>query len=332
MISSSTRLVDLPIPDVERRLNGEGVILDLGLLRLRVRSDSRPFAAQLRLAYANFPESARRDWVDLDVQVRRRRRWALGWRPQVELLVDGRALFQPFPAAAPLPLFEWGVNWMIARTCNDVVLLHAAVVERGGQAMLMPALPGSGKSTLSAALGVSGWRLMSDEFGALDPSDGRLRCVLKPAALKNESIDVIDRFARGRTSLGPSFPGTRKGTVAHVVALPEAVRRAAETANPACVVLPRWKPGSPTRLEPLDPRYAFSQLAFNAFNYAVSGESGFNALVDIAGRCGAWQLVYHDLDDAVQCLQERWPELTAPRSPQAVTAAMPVTDGVDVSS
>jgi HprK-related kinase A len=181
--------------------------------------------------------------------------------------------------------------------------------------MVMPALPGSGKSTLGAALGLSGWRLMSDEFGALDPADGQLRSMLKPAALKNESIPVIERFGGERARLGPSFPGTRKGTVAHLLPSPEAVRRVHEPATPACVLLPRWKRDSPTRLEPLDPRFGFSQLAFNAFNYAVTGEAGFDALVDIAARCGAWQLVYSDLDDAVQTLNRRWPELTRRREP-----------------
>jgi HprK-related kinase A len=309
------RIGDLSAREVARRLEREGLVVDLGLVRVKVDSDSPAFAAQFRAVYGGFPASAGPGWTGLHVQMRRRRRWMLGWREQVELWHDGRVMFEPFPAEAPLPLFEWGVNWLIARTRNDTLLLHAAVVEREGLAMVMPALPGSGKSTLGAALGLSGWRLLSDEFGALDPADGRLRCVLKPAALKNESIEVIRRFGRGLAQFGPSFPGTRKGTVAHLLPLPEAVRRASEPATPACVLLPRWQRGSPTRLEPLDPRLGFSQLAFNAFNYAVTGEAGFEALVEIAERCRAWQLVYEDIDDAVLTLQQQWLEMTRPRGP-----------------
>jgi predicted ATPase len=43
-------------------------------------------------------------------------------------------------------------------------MLHAAVVEKNGKALILPALPGSGKSTLSAALAMNGWRFLSDEF------------------------------------------------------------------------------------------------------------------------------------------------------------------------
>jgi hypothetical protein len=276
------RLGALTVADIERRLRLEGVVVDLGLVRVHVRSDSPAFASQFRQVYGGFAASPGPGWNGLHVQLRRRRRWLLGWREQVEL-------------------------W------HDVVLLHAAVVEREGRAMLMPALPGSGKSTLGAALGLSGWRLMSDEFGALDLRDGQLRSVLKPAALKNDSIEIIRRFGGALAAMGPSFPGTRKGTVAHLLPLPGAVQRVAERATPACVLMPRWQQGSPTVLEPLDPRLAFSQLAFNAFNYAVTGADGFEALVDIAERCRAWRLVYGDLDDAVVTLKARWPELTQPR-------------------
>jgi HprK-related kinase A len=325
--SAGQCLGDLPVSEIQRRLGREGIDVDLGLVRVRVSSDSPTFSAQFREVYAGFPATLAPDWVGLHVQLRRRRRWLMGWKEQVDLWHDGRLLFEPFPAAAPLPLFEWGVNWLIARSRNDVLLLHAAIAERDGLALVMPALPGSGKSTLGSALGMSGWRLMSDEFGALDPADGLLRSVLKPAALKNESIPVIQRFGGGKARLGPSFPGTRKGTVAHLLPSPDAVRRVHEPALPACVLLPRWKRDSPTRLEPLDPRMGFSQLAFNAFNYAVTGEAGFNALVDIAGRCGAWQLVYGDLDDAVQTLHRRWPELTSPR-PQVADTLTPVVQPV----
>ena len=130
----------------------------------------------------------------------------------------------------------------------------------------MPALPGSGKSTLTAALSLNGWRLLSDEFGAFDPALGAFRALLKPIALKNASIGVIRTFAR-HARLGPEFPKTRKGTVAHLGADALSVARRHEPAAPGAVILPRWSAGSPTRLEPLSSDQLFSALAFNAFNY-----------------------------------------------------------------
>lgn len=305
------RLFEVPTQELSSLLRGPGLDLNVGAALIRVRSDLPSLAPQLKAAYAQFPLSCGAGWVDLHLEVASRRRWYRWWKPQVDLWWEGRRLFEPFSADAPLPLLEWGMNWLIATIRNDMLLLHAAVVERDGIAMVMPALPGSGKSTLSAALSVSGWRLMSDEFGVLDLGDRRFRAMLKPAALKNQSIDVIRRFAPDRARFGPSFPGTRKGTVAHLAAPAEAVDRVGETAATGCVLLPSWREGSATTIEPVDAQVAFAQLAFNAFNYGVAGIDGFEAIVDISARCPTWQLVYSDLDDAVRLLDARWSSLIA---------------------
>ena len=74
-------------------------------------------------------------------------------------------------------------------------MLHAAVVERNGSALFLPAMPGSGKSTLCAALTYRGWRLFSDEFGLIEPARGAVLPLPRAIPLKNRSIEVIRRFA-----------------------------------------------------------------------------------------------------------------------------------------
>lgn len=294
--------------EVLRALKGNGLWLDVGAATLHVRSDSAALANQLRRAYAAFPFTPASDWADVNLRVSRAaglRRWV---RPQVSLLSDGQRPFDPFPADSPLPLFEWGCNWLIGQRLNDLLLLHAGAVERDGLALVLPALPGSGKSTLTAALSQRGWRLLSDEFGAFDPGSGTFRAMLKPVALKNQSIGVIRRFAP-EAVFGPEFPKTRKGTVAHLAALPDAVTRRHESARPGAFVLPKWEAGSPTRLEPLPEQRLFPALAFNAFNYAVLGAISFQAVVDLARQCPAWQLVYSDLDEALAAIDAIWPQV-----------------------
>ena len=148
--------------------------------------------------------------------------------------------------------------------------------------------------------------MLSDEFGAFDPGIGGFRAVLKPIALKNESIAVLRRFAPSAT-IGPLFPKTRKGTVAHMAAAAASVQRRHEGARPGAIVLPRWEANSATVWRPLPAHTAFSSLAFNAFNYQLLGEAGFDAVIDIVGSCPAWQLVYSDLEDAVRTILAHWP-------------------------
>jgi HprK-related kinase A len=298
--------------EIAQALRGEGLLLDYGLCRLRLRSDLALLGHQVQAVYPHFGFEPAGAGVtaDLHVDVVRPRNLRAWLRPQALFQCDGARPFDPFPADSPLPLLEWGTNWLIGRRFNNTLLLHAGVVERGGAGLMMPAVPRSGKSTLTAALAQRGWRLLSDEFGALDPVQGHRRPVLKPVALKNESIDVIRQWSTDAV-LGPLFPGTRKGTVAHLAAGADAVARVHEVALAGAVVLPRYVAGSPTVWERIDPETAFRALAFNAFNYAVLGEEGFRAAVRVARECPAWELVYGDLDEAVARLDAEWPAVVA---------------------
>ena len=294
--------------EVAAALGAQGLWLDLGAATVHVRSNSVAFAAQLHAVYANLPWIGGADWADVHADIRHAtglRRWL---RPQVLMHCDGQLPFEPFPADSPLPLFEWGCNWQIGHHLNDLLLLHAGAVERDGLALILPAMPGSGKSTLTAALSQRGWRLLSDEFGAFDPEAGTFRALLKPIGLKNQSIEVIRQFAPG-ARFGPEFPKTRKGRVAHLAANEASATRRHETARPGAVVLPLWQEGSATRWQPLSEEATFRSLAFNAFNYTVLGDVGFRAVVHLVRQCPAWQLVYSDLDDALATIDAAWPEV-----------------------
>jgi HprK-related kinase A len=299
-------LQETPLSDVQSALAGNGLFLDVGLATMRVRSQVPSLAPALHSVYRHFEFQTAAPWTDLHVDVvpgQGLRRWL--W-PQAIFRSDSEQPFEPFPADTALPLMEWGANFLIGRRFNNLLLLHAGVVEKDGFCLVMPALPGSGKSTLTAALSLSGWRLLSDEFGALDLQRGSFRPALKPAALKNDSIQVIRNFAP-HAELGPEFPRTRKGKVAHLAPSRQAVLTRHEHAWPGAVVLPRWQAGHATELTPIQPQMAFSALAFNAFNYATLGAAGFKAAVAVAGSCPTWQLIYSDLDDALARLAREWP-------------------------
>lgn len=300
-----TTLGTASVDRIHAALGAGGLWLDVGAATLRVQSRSAVLAAQLQATYSAFPLVTEAPWADVHCRLepaRGLRRWV---QPQVVFSSDGRVIFAPFPADSPLPLFEWGCNWLLGQRLSHLLLLHAGTLERDGRVLLLPATPGSGKSTLTAALAHRGWRLMSDEFGVFDPTTQRFRAMLKPVALKNESIAVIRHFAP-EARLGPEFPKTRKGTVAHMVAPDNAVARRQDGAQAGAVVLPRWVAGSATTWMPLQPSDAFAALAFNAFNYQIGGEAAFHAVAHLARSSRCWQLTYSDLDDAIETLDELW--------------------------
>ena len=296
-------LAGLTDDDCRQRLVGKGLLLQTGPFTVRICSDVDVFREQLRHFYSHFSVVDTPAIADFHVRMSRPsglRRW---WRPQVQFLLDGQAPFQPFQLGHAFPLFEWGLNWSIAMQAHQYLMLHSAVVERGGKTMLLPAWPGCGKSTLCAALVSRGWRLFSDEFGLLRLTDGQLVPLPRPTPLKNKSIKVIRDFSPD-TELGPAYHGTRKGTVAHVRTPDSSVTQAHITAPPGWLVFPRYQAGVSTRMKPVAGPQAFLKLANNSFNYQLLGLQGFQAVTKLVRNCDCYILTYSDLDEAITTLNQ----------------------------
>ena len=284
-------------------LTHDGLQLDFGAAtgRVKLRGKIEGAADALTSVYHAFEPIRSPAFCAATVTLQPSRTRA-GGRTGIELLADGESLFEPFDAGSHLPLIEWGLNWLLAHRLLHVLLLHAGSVALGDRAVVMPAMPGSGKSTLTAALACRGFRLLSDEFGIVDLDSGELIPLVRPISLKNASIDVIRRFAPHAT-LGPRFPNTRKGTVAHVAPDAESVAARHRRAKPVAIVFPRYEGGAPLSLEPIARTMAFSKLAINSFNYGMLGPKGFRCVARLVDACDCLVLRYGELDDAIAAVR-----------------------------
>lgn len=296
-------LGDLSPAQLRARLSGPGLSLRTGPVVTRIRSTLAPVVQGLALHYAAFAVEPEEAFADFHVEVRRAA-GLRGWlRPQVVFRFDGEEPFAPLPGPQGFPMLEWGLNWCIYTYCHQFVTLHSAVLERAGQALLMPAPSGSGKSTLCAGLAFRGWRLLSDELTVVDPDTGEIVPVPRPISLKNQSIEVIRAFAP-QARFSPAVPDTIKGLVAHVRPPADAVEQAGRRARPRWIVLPRFRAGEPARLAPLPRAQVFMQLVENTFNYSIHGPAAFAALGALMDRCECYEFSYGRLDEAVAVFDE----------------------------
>lgn len=271
-------------------------LIDLGAACVGVASPLADFQTQLDFIYGQHGKTEAGHFADVRVALLPERNLR-PWRAQVSLWSEALRPFDPYPRHSALPLFEWGTNWLLAQRLNAHLLLHAGVVARDDQALILPASPGSGKSTLTCALHLAGWRYLSDEFGVVDTQTGHLLPLVKAAALKNRSIEVIGEHPEAR--LGPIFPGTRKGDVAHFAPTADSVSQRHCPATPRMVVFPRYSAGSGLRCSAISRAEAFMRLGLNSFNYRSLGPVGFKTVGALAQRTRAYELVYEDLAQAI---------------------------------
>ena len=293
------KVAELPAADLRRRLRDGDLLLQLPPFIVRLRSDVACAVRDIASMYGEFDIASPDVFADFHIEVTREPGLRGWFRPQARFHFDGQPAFAPLPANQAFPMIEWGLNWCVAAHAHQFLTIHAAVIEKDGRAAVLPAPPGSGKSTLCAGLVQHGWRLLSDELALLDMQSGLVRGMARPVNLKNASIDILHRFAP-EAVMTPPVPDTLKGTVSLMRPPSESVRRVREPALPAWVVLPKYVSGTASILEPESRARTFLLLAEQSFNYDVHGLRGFEAVSELMDRCKCLRFTYSDLGDAAR--------------------------------
>lgn len=291
---------ELTTDEVRAQAGADGLSVQVGPFVVRLRTEIRELLDAWRFLYADFP-LADGDFADFHIQIVPPEGLRRFVAPQAIFLSDGRRPFSPMPRSAALPLLEWGLNWCVASQAHQYLVVHSATVERGGRAILLPAPPNSGKSTLCAGLVHSGWRLLSDEFALVQPHDGDLVPMPRPISLKNAAIEVVSTLFP-QAQLGPPARETLKGTVVHVRPPAASVARAQEAASPAWVIFPAYRAGARTEIKPFSKARALVALVDNAFNYGVLDRLGFETLARLVDGAACFELTYGDLTEALRLI------------------------------
>ena len=289
--------------EVSHRLAGYGLNLTIGRFDIALTSRLPHVNRGIVHLYADFPLSPANALVDFRIDIAAPsllRRW---FRPQVNFNFDGVRPFKPLPINQAFAMFEWGLNWVIANHAHQFAIVHAASVEKNGRGYIFPGAPGSGKSTLCAALVCRGWRLLSDEMALISLTDGLIWPIVRPISLKNASIEIIRKFEAGAV-LGDIVTDTAKGNIAHMRPPKASVISFRVPVAPFAVVFPTYRAGAKTEYVEISKGQTLMRLAENCFNYPVLGAAGFNCLANAVEQSRCHTAVYSELDDVIASLEQ----------------------------
>lgn len=294
------KLGSLTTEEIRNHLRS-GLRLSIAGFELIIRSPLPAVADGISLLYAECPLGDEDAFVDFQITIQTPSQFRRWFRPQVNFTLDDQTPFKPLPLNQAFAMFEWGLNWVIANHCHQFAIVHSAVVEKNGKGFIFPGTPGSGKSTLCAALTCRGWRLLSDEMALISLKNGKIHPFPRPIALKNASIDIIREFGNNLV-FGNTVHDTAKGDVAHLRPPPESVALSKKPTTPYAVVFPRYQEGAAIEFQPISKGQTMMKLAENCFNYPVLGQEGFECLAGVADRATGHSLSYSKLVDAIEAL------------------------------
>ncbi len=290
-------LSHLSADDFHQRLKRGQMPLRVGPYIYNVQSNVPAVAAGLEVLYADFQLAQPSDFVDFNVAILRGG-LSHRMRGEAEFIFDGKSPFDTIPTGQAYAFLEWGMNWCVSLHTNEYLKLHAAAVAMGDSAIIMPGIPGAGKSTLCAALGLSGWRVLSDEHAMIPPNTAEIVPLCRPVSLKNESIEVIRAFSSSAV-FGPVSKKTHKGVVAHLKADLQPDSHKMENVKATAMIFPRYAKDETQQFTQRRRTDSFILAAYHAFNYSLLSEVGFEAMRTLIDNVDCYDLVYHDLNWAV---------------------------------
>jgi hypothetical protein len=218
-------------------------------------------------------------------------------RNRFRLFFGDDALIVSHDANVPPDHLLWHVHGEAIRRTGDFLLVHAGSVRTpSGVGMLLPALPESGKSTLTLGLVRAGFGYLSDEAAAIDPVTRMLYPFQKAITLKRGSFDLFPEHEP---------PGALPGegwSKRHI--LPEEVgsHALAEPCPVGFVVAPKYVKGAKTELTELSRAQAVTELWKHAFNGPLYGKRAPLLLADALAHARCYRLKVGDLDEAVALL------------------------------
>lgn len=281
----------------------ENYFLDLHPFSFSVKTDLSQVTQNLSTIYGSRLKKNIIESADYQLSVTKSSGIRAFIRPQARFFCDQQEPFKPLSFQKAYAFLEWGMNWTIAGNESQHVIIHSAVLAKDNKAILFPAPPGSGKSTLTAFLAHNGWRLLSDEMALIVPLTKTVIPFVRPICLKNQSIKIAkDLFPLGRFS--NIAKDTHKGDVIHLSPPELSWDNQKNTAELVAVVFPNYRANQKLQIYQLDKTQAFMQLVDNAINYAMLRDVAFRTLSNIIDGVKSFEIFHDNLQDVADFLHQ----------------------------
>jgi hypothetical protein len=184
------------------------------------------------------------------------------------------------------------------RNCREGLMLHAALMSRRGQGLMICGVSGAGKSSLAGWLIRQGWTYHGDDQVYADANDGHWEGFVRPLCFKGDWSSIF----RALVTPPESAPAVRGQTL--VPASVFGQEFLTETSvRPGILLFPTFQSGSDFSLNRLPAGQAAIRLAQSILNGGNLIHRGVAQAAGIARACPGYEMTYGHFDQLAPLLQ-----------------------------
>jgi hypothetical protein len=207
-------------------------------------------------------------------------------------------------AARAVMVVEYRALEILLTETVDILTLHAALIARGEQGVLVLGPCESGKSTLACALWRHGFSLLGDDVAIVDPVTAEARSAPRRVSLRLPSRALLGDTLWAQMLAAPSTEPTADGYVFHPYEL-DARPRPSVVRVAACIFLARRgvqvTPGTLPKLSPADAMLAL--LPYSNLIRSLDMGTVIDRVAPLAAAVPAYDLSRAPLPDMIAIIE-----------------------------
>jgi hypothetical protein len=157
------------------------------------------------------------------------------------------------------PVAKFALLDRAIRNADHILHLHAGAVVCQDRLVLLPAVSGSGKTSLTARLVAAGCEYFTDEAVLLERGSGRVRPAPLSLCIKNTGLEVLAPYFPGLSEL-PEHLRQDGIQVRYLPPPKSSLPPEGRALRPSVLVFPRYAEGAGVAIRPLSKAEAFGRL------------------------------------------------------------------------
>ncbi|MBI3584449.1 MAG: hypothetical protein HY096_10950 [Nitrospinae bacterium] len=194
---------------------------------------------------------------------------------------------------------EWSMIDTALERMEGFYQIHGGAVVKNNKGLILPAAPGSGKTTLTVGLTMNGFQCLSDDIALIAMQSLKLNPYPRNIFITEEKKDVFDRYGYNLPLRKSEW--TDMGGWDFIFTPPPPMTIGAGV---DFIIFPEYNPALKTELKEISRGKAMFKIIRESFNFYKFKDRGIDIIHRLVQKAECYQLTVNNLNEAVEIISD----------------------------